>query len=47
MENLSENGILANGPRTRTSKAWMQEHVTDPFVQRAKKEGLAIAPPSS
>lgn len=25
--------------RTRTSKAWMQEHVTDPFVQRAKKEG--------
>ncbi|NJD25247.1 MAG: 23S rRNA (uridine(2552)-2'-O)-methyltransferase RlmE [Betaproteobacteria bacterium] len=25
--------------RTRTSKAWMQEHVNDPFVQRAKKEG--------
>jgi 23S rRNA (uridine2552-2'-O)-methyltransferase len=25
--------------RTRTSKAWMREHVNDPFVQRAKKEG--------
>lgn len=25
--------------RTRTSKAWMHEHVTDPYVQRAKKEG--------
>ena len=25
--------------RTRTSKAWMQEHVNDPYVQRAKKEG--------
>ena len=25
--------------RTRTSKAWMQEHVNDPFVQRAKAEG--------
>lgn len=25
--------------RTRTSKAWMQEHVHDPFVQQAKKEG--------
>ncbi|MDR1887781.1 MAG: RlmE family RNA methyltransferase [Zoogloeaceae bacterium] len=25
--------------RTRTSKAWMREHVTDPYVQLAKKEG--------
>lgn len=25
--------------RTRTSKAWMQEHVNDPYVQLAKKEG--------
>lgn len=25
--------------RTRTSKAWMREHVTDPYVQRAQKEG--------
>jgi 23S rRNA (uridine2552-2'-O)-methyltransferase len=25
--------------RTKTSKAWMQEHVNDPYVQRAKNEG--------
>ena len=25
--------------RTRTSKAWMMEHVNDPYVQLAKKEG--------
>ncbi|MDR2365677.1 MAG: RlmE family RNA methyltransferase [Zoogloeaceae bacterium] len=25
--------------RTRTSKAWMREHVNDPYVQRAHKEG--------
>ncbi|MCL2345840.1 MAG: hypothetical protein FWC58_08325 [Desulfobulbus sp.] len=25
--------------RTRTSKAWMQEHVNDPYVQQARKEG--------
>lgn len=25
--------------RTRTSKAWMQEHVNDEFVKRANKEG--------
>ncbi|WP_303783301.1 RlmE family RNA methyltransferase [Azovibrio restrictus] len=25
--------------RTRTSKAWMHEHVTDPYVQLARKEG--------
>jgi 23S rRNA (uridine2552-2'-O)-methyltransferase len=25
--------------RTRTSKAWMREHVTDPYVQRARAEG--------
>ena len=25
--------------RTRTSKAWMHEHVTDQYVQRAKAEG--------
>lgn len=25
--------------RTRTSKAWMREHVNDPWVQRAKAEG--------
>jgi 23S rRNA (uridine2552-2'-O)-methyltransferase len=25
--------------RTRTSKAWMREHVNDPYVQLAKKEG--------
>ncbi len=24
---------------SRTSKAWMREHVNDPFVQRAKREG--------
>lgn len=24
---------------TKTSKQWMQEHVSDPFVQRAQKEG--------
>ncbi|MBA3904494.1 MAG: 23S rRNA methyltransferase, partial [Rhodocyclaceae bacterium] len=23
----------------KTSKAWMHEHVTDPYVQRAKAEG--------
>ncbi len=26
--------------RNKTSKAWMREHVTDPFVRRAKQEGL-------
>ena len=25
--------------RTKTSKAWMREHVTDPYVQQAKAEG--------
>jgi 23S rRNA (uridine2552-2'-O)-methyltransferase len=25
--------------RTRTSKAWMHEHVSDPYVQRARAEG--------
>lgn len=25
--------------RTKTSKAWLHEHVTDPYVQRAKAEG--------
>jgi 23S rRNA (uridine2552-2'-O)-methyltransferase len=25
--------------RTKTSKAWMMEHVTDPYVQLAKQEG--------
>jgi 23S rRNA (uridine2552-2'-O)-methyltransferase len=25
--------------RTKTSKAWMREHVTDPYVRRAKHEG--------
>lgn len=25
--------------RTKTSKAWMHEHVNDPFVKRAKQEG--------
>jgi 23S rRNA (uridine2552-2'-O)-methyltransferase len=25
--------------RTRTSKAWMQEHVNDPYVKKARKEG--------
>lgn len=25
--------------RSKTSKAWMQEHVNDPFVKRAKQEG--------
>jgi 23S rRNA (uridine2552-2'-O)-methyltransferase len=25
--------------RTKTSKAWMHEHVTDPFVRRARHEG--------
>lgn len=25
--------------RSRTSKAWMREHVTDPYVQMANKEG--------
>lgn len=25
--------------RTQTSKAWMREHVNDPYVQRAKHEG--------
>ncbi len=25
--------------RTKTSKAWMHEHVTDPYVRRAKEEG--------
>ncbi|MFN0040413.1 MAG: RlmE family RNA methyltransferase [Burkholderiales bacterium] len=26
--------------RTKTSKAWMREHVTDPFVRKAKQAGL-------
>jgi len=26
--------------RNKTSKAWMQEHVNDPYVQRAKSEGF-------
>ena len=26
-------------PRSKTSKAWLMEHVNDPFVQRAKAEG--------
>ena len=25
--------------RTKTSKAWMHEHVTDPFVKAAKRDG--------
>ncbi len=25
--------------RSKTSKQWMQEHVNDPYVQRAQKEG--------
>src|SRR5690349_8350449 len=25
--------------RTKTSKAWLHEHVTDPYVQKAKAEG--------
>ncbi len=25
--------------RSKTSKQWMQEHVTDPYVQRAQKDG--------
>ena len=25
--------------RTKTSKAWMHEHVTDPYVRRARQEG--------
>lgn len=25
--------------RTKTSKAWMQEHVTDAYVKRAQAEG--------
>jgi len=25
--------------RSKTSKAWLREHVTDPYVQRAKREG--------
>ena len=26
--------------RNKTSKAWMQEHVTDPYVRRAQAEGM-------
>lgn len=26
-------------PRSKTSKAWLQEHVNDPWVQKAKAEG--------
>lgn len=26
-------------PRSKTSDAWMREHVTDPFVRRAKQQG--------
>lgn len=26
--------------RTKSGKAWMREHVTDPFVKRAKAEGM-------
>ncbi|MBI4193728.1 MAG: RlmE family RNA methyltransferase [Betaproteobacteria bacterium] len=26
--------------RSKTSKAWMREHVTDPYVRRARREGL-------
>ena len=26
--------------QTRTSKAWMREHVNDPYVQRARREGF-------
>jgi 23S rRNA (uridine2552-2'-O)-methyltransferase len=26
--------------RTRTSKAWMQEHVNDPYVRKAQAEGM-------
>ena len=26
-------------PRSKTSKAWLHEHVNDPYVQRAKREG--------
>ena len=25
--------------RSKTSKAWLREHVKDPYVQRAKREG--------
>jgi 23S rRNA (uridine2552-2'-O)-methyltransferase len=26
-------------PRSKTSKAWLREHVKDPYVQRARREG--------
>ena len=26
--------------RNKTSKAWMREHVTDPFVRKAQAEGM-------
>lgn len=26
-------------PRSKSSKTWLHEHVTDPYVQRAKREG--------
>lgn len=32
-------GVL-NMAKNKTSKAWMQEHVTDPYVRRAQAEGM-------
>jgi 23S rRNA (uridine2552-2'-O)-methyltransferase len=36
---LKEAGDFTPMKRSKTSKAWMQEHVTDPYVQRAKAQG--------
>jgi 23S rRNA (uridine2552-2'-O)-methyltransferase len=36
---LKEAGDFTPMKRSKTSKAWMQEHVTDPYVQRAKAGG--------
>ncbi|MDQ5880715.1 MAG: rRNA (uridine2552-2-O)-methyltransferase [Pseudomonadota bacterium] len=35
---FSASSVIAMA-RTKTSKAWLQEHVNDPYVQKAKAEG--------
>jgi 23S rRNA (uridine2552-2'-O)-methyltransferase len=35
----AKNVILSNMKRNKTSKAWIREHLTDPYVRRANAEG--------
>jgi 23S rRNA (uridine2552-2'-O)-methyltransferase len=36
---IKKNPVKLPGKKSKTSKQWMREHVNDPFVQLAQKEG--------